>query len=149
MEIILTQDIAKLGFTNDIIVVKDGYARNYLIPKGLAKQATISAKKVMAENLKQRAHKENQIRKEADALAAAIEAIELTIGAKVGTSGKIFGSVNAMQISDALKAQANILVDRKKIDVKGENIKEVGNYTAFVNIHREVKATIKFSVIAE
>ena len=149
MEIILTQDIAKLGFTNDVITVKDGYARNYLIPKGLAKQATTSAKKVLAENLKQRAHKEEKIRKEAEILAQAIEAAELSIGAKVGQSGKIFGSVNAMQISDALKSQANLIVDRKKIDVKGENIKETGSYTAEVKLHRDVKATITFNVVAE
>ena len=149
MEIILTQDIAKLGFANDVITVKDGYARNYLIPKGLAKQATSSAKKVLAENLKQRAHKEEKIRKEAEVLAQAIEAVELNIGAKVGQSGKIFGSVNAMQISDALKSQANLIIDRKKIDVKGENIKETGSYTAEVRLHRDVKATINFNVVAE
>jgi len=149
MEIILTQDIAKLGFTNDVITVKDGYARNYLIPKGLAKQATTSAKKVLAENLKQRAHKEEKIRKEAEILAQAIEAAELSIGAKVGQSGKIFGSVNAMQISDALKSQANLIIDRKKIDVKGENIKETGSYTAVVKLHRDVMATINFNVVAE
>lgn len=149
MEIILTQDIAKLGFANDVITVKDGYARNYLIPNGLAKQATSSAKKILAENLKQRAHKEEKIRKEAEVLAQAIEAAELSIGAKVGQSGKIFGSVNAMQISDALKSQANLIVDRKKINVKGENIKEIGAYTAEVNLHRDVKATINFNVIAE
>lgn len=149
MEIILTQDIAKLGFANDVITVKDGYARNYLIPKGLAKQATSSAKKILAENLKQRAHKEEKIRKEAEVLAQAIEAVELSIGAKVGQSGKIFGSVNAMQISDALKSQANLIIDRKKINVKGENIKETGSYTAEVSLHREVKATINFNVVAE
>jgi len=149
MEIILTQDIAKLGFANDVITVKDGYARNYLIPKGLAKQATSSAKKVLAENLKQRAHKEEKIKNEALEVAEAIEAVELNIGAKVGQSGKIFGSVNAMQISDALKSQANLIIDRKKIDVKGENIKETGSYTAEVRLHRDVKATINFNVVAE
>ncbi len=149
MEVILTKDMAKLGFANDIITVKDGYARNYLIPKGFAKQATPSAKKVLAENLKQRAHKEEKIRKEAEVLAKAIEGVNLTIGAKVGQSGKIFGSVNAMQISDALKSQHNLIVDRKKINVVGENIKEVGEYTAEANLHRDVKATIKFTVVAE
>lgn len=149
MEVILTQDMAKLGFANDIIEVKNGYARNYLIPKGIAVQATDSAKKVRAENLKQRAHKEEKIKNEAQVLATAIEAVELNIGAKVGQSGKIFGSVNAMQISDALKSQANLIVDRKKIAVKGENIKEVGTYTATANLHREVKVEIKFNVVAE
>jgi large subunit ribosomal protein L9 len=99
--------------------------------------------------MRQRAHKEEKIRKEAEILAQAIEAVELKIGAKVGQSGKIFGSVNAMQISDALKSQHNLIVDRKKIDVKGESIKETGSYSAVVNLHREVKATVKFEVVAE
>jgi large subunit ribosomal protein L9 len=149
MEIILKQDIAKLGFTNDIITVKDGYARNYLIPQGIATQATVSAKKVLAETLKQRAHKESKFLKDAQTLAQAIESIELTIGARVGETGRIFGSVNAMQISDALKAQANLIVDRKKIDINGESIKEIGEYTAVANLHKEVKATIKFKVGGE
>ena len=149
MEIILTQDIAKLGFANDVIKVKNGYANNYLIPKGLAKQATSSAKKILAENLRQRSHKEEKIRKEAEVLAQAIEAAELNIGAKVGQSGKIFGSVNAMQISDALKSQANLTIDRKIIDVKGDNIKEIGSYTAKVKLHRNVTATISFNVVSE
>jgi large subunit ribosomal protein L9 len=149
MEIILTQDIAKLGFTNDIITVKNGYARNYLIPNGLAKQATVPAKKVLAETLKQRAHKENKILKDAQVLAQAIEATPLIITAKVGETGRIFGSVNAMQISDALKAQANLIIDRKKIDINGDNIKEIGDYTAQISLHKEVKATIQFKVVGE
>lgn len=149
MEIILKQDIAKLGFVNDIITVKDGYARNYLIPQGIATQATASAKKVLAETLRQRAHKEEKFLKDAQVLAQAIEAIELTIAARVGETGKIFGSVNAMQISDAIKAQANLVVDRKKIDINGDSIKEIGDYTAIANLHKEVKATIKFKVVGE
>lgn len=149
MEVILTQEIAKLGFTNDIVTVKDGYARNYLIPNGFAKQATESAKKVLAENQRQRAHKEEKIRKDAETLAQAIEAVQLTITAKVGETGKIYGSVNTMQISDALKAQANLTIDRKKIEISGDSIKEAGEYTAEVSLHKEVKATINFKVIGE
>ena len=149
MKIILKQDIAKLGFVNDIIEVKNGYARNYLIPQGFAIQATEQNAKVLNEVLKQKAHKAEKIKTEAEAIAASLEAVSLKIGAKVGTSGKIFGSVNAMQISDALKAQSDIEIDRKKIIVDGENIKEVGEYTATVNIHREVKAEIKFEVVGE
>ncbi|MBN2745396.1 MAG: 50S ribosomal protein L9 [Bacteroidales bacterium] len=149
MEVILKQDIAKLGFTNDIITVKDGYARNYLIPNGLATLATPSAKKVLAENHRQRAHKEEKIRKDAMILAQAIEASELTITARVGESGKIFGSITSQQVSDALKAQANLSIDRKKIEIKGDSIKELGSFTATATLHKEVSATIQFKVVAE
>lgn len=149
MKVILKQDIAKLGFANDIINVKNGFARNYLIPQGYAIQATSQNEKILAEVLKQKAHKAEKIRTEAETLAKAIEAASLTIGAKVGTSGKIFGSVNAMQIADAMKAQAEIEIDRKKIIVDSEKIKEAGEYTATINLHREVKAAIKFTVVAE
>ena len=149
MKIILKQDIANLGYTNDIINVKNGHARNYLIPKGYAIQATSQNEKILAEVLKQKAHKEEKIRTEAETLAKSIEAVSLTIGAKVGTSGKIFGSVNAMQIADALKEQASIDIDRKKIIVDSDKVKQIGEYTATVNLHRNVKASIKFEVIAE
>ena len=149
MKVILKQDIAKLGFINDTINVKDGYARNFLIPRGFAIQATSQNVKILAEVLKQKAHKEEKIRTEAQELATAIEAVKLTVGAKVGTSGKIFGSVNAMQVADALKEQGKIEIDRKKIIVDSDKIKEVGEYTATVNLHREVKATITIEVVAE
>ena len=149
MKIILKQDIAKLGFTNDVIEVKNGYARNYLIPKGYAIQATEQNIKILNEVLKQKAHKAEKIKNDAEAIAAQLEGVSLKIGAKVGTSGKIFGSVNAMQVADALKDQAGIEIDRKKIIVDGENIKEVGEYTATINLHREVKAEIKFEVVGE
>jgi len=149
MKIILKQDIAKLGYINDIINVKNGYARNYLIPKGIAIQATSQNEKILAEVLKQKAHKEEKIRNEAQALATSIEAVSLTIGAKVGTSGKLFGSVNAMQIADALKEQGNIDIDRKKLVVDSDKINGVGEFTATINLHREVKATLKFEVVAE
>ncbi len=149
MRIILKQDIDKLGYINDIINVKNGYARNYLIPKGFAIQATSQNEKILAEVLKQKAHKEEKIRNEAQALATSIEAVSLKIGAKVGTSGKLFGSVNAMQIADALKEQANIEIDRKKLVVDSDKINGVGEFTATINLHREVKASLKFEVIAE
>ncbi len=149
MKIILKQDIAKLGFVNDIINVKNGYARNYLIPQGYAIQATSQNEKILAEVLKQKAHKAEKILNEAQEIAKSIEEVSLTIGAKIGTSGKIFGSVNAMQIADALKSQANIEIDRKKIVVDSDKVKEAGEYTATVNLHREVKASIKFEVVAE
>ena len=149
MKVILKQDVANLGFINDTINVKNGYARNFLIPQGIAIQATEQNAKILAEVLKQKAHKEEKIRTVAQELATAIEAVSLKIGAKVGTSGKIFGSVNAMQVADALKEQGNIEIDRKKIVVDSDKIKEVGEFIAIVNLHREVKAELKIEVIAE
>ena len=149
MKVILKQDIAKLGFANELIVVKNGYARNYLIPQGYAIQGTEQNIKILNEVLKQKAHKAEKIKNDAEAIAASLENVSLKIGAKTGTSGKIFGSVNAMQVADALKEQANIEIDRKKIVVDGENIKEIGEYVAIVNLHREVKGEIKFEVVGE
>jgi large subunit ribosomal protein L9 len=149
MEVILKEDIKKLGYKNDIIKVKDGYARNFLIPKKLAIMATESNKKVIAENVKQKAHKDNRIKDEATVLAEKLKNITVIIGAKVGTSGKIFGSINAIQIADAIKKQFNFEVDRKKITVDGENIKEVGTYTAQIDLHKEVYVVLNFEVIAE
>ncbi|RLD64563.1 MAG: 50S ribosomal protein L9 [Bacteroidetes bacterium] len=149
MKVILKQDIANLGFANDLIEVKSGYARNFLIPQGIAIQGTEQNIKILNEVLKQKSHKAEKIKNDAKAIAASLEAVSLKIGAKTGTSGKIFGSVNAMQIADALKEQANIEIDRKKIVVDGDNIKEVGEFIATVNLHREVKAEIKFEVVGE
>jgi len=149
MKVILKQDIAKLGFANDLIEVKNGYARNYLIPQGYAIQGTEQNIKILNEVLKQKAHKAEKIKNDAEAIAASLEGVSLKIGAKTGTSGKIFGSVNAMQVADALKEQANIEIDRKIIVVDGENIKEIGEYVATVNLHREVKGQIKFEVVGE
>jgi large subunit ribosomal protein L9 len=148
MDIILKQDIPSLGHKDDIITVKDGYARNYLIPKGLAINATPSAKKMHGEILKQRAHKEEQIKKEAEAVAEKMKDLKLTIGAKTSTKGKIFGSVNTIQIAESLK-QEGFEVDRKDITIKEELIKEVGNYTANVKLHKEVMVEIPFEIIAE
>ncbi len=149
MEIILREDVPNLGFKDDIVKVKPGYARNYLIPKGLAILAVSSEKKKLAETIKQRAFKEEKIKKEALALASKIQDVTVKVGAKAGASGKIFGSVNSLQIAEAIKSQFDIEIDRKKIVVDGESVKEVGTYTAKVNLHREVKFDLKFEVIAE
>jgi large subunit ribosomal protein L9 len=149
MEIILKQDVPNLGFKDDIVVVKDGYAANYLIPKGLAILAISSEKKKLAETIKQRAYKEEKVKKEAEKLADKLRDIEVRIGAKTGTSGKIFGSVNALQIAEAIKNQFDIEIDRKKIVVDGESIKELGTYSAKVNLHKEVRFEVKFEVFAE
>jgi len=149
MEVILKQDIQNLGFKDDVVKVKNGYGRNYLIPQGLAVLATETNKKVLAENKRQKAFKEDKIKNEAIALGKALEKVQLKIGAKAGTSGKIFGSVNAIQISQALKEQFNYDIDRKQIHVDGESIKELGQYTAKVRLHKEVSIEIAFEVFGE
>ncbi|MGD0709816.1 MAG: 50S ribosomal protein L9 [Bacteroidales bacterium] len=149
MEVILKQDIHNLGYKNDVIKVKNGYGRNYLIPKGLAITATETNKKIVTETQKQRAFKDEKIKKEAQKIAEGLQNITLKIGAKAGTSGKIFGSVNALQIADAILKQFNYEIDRKKIIVDGDSIKELGTYSAKVNLHKEVKLEVKFEVIAE
>lgn len=148
MEIILKQDVQNLGNKDEIVKVKNGYARNYLIPQGLAVTATESAKKVLAENTKQRAHKEAKIKADAEVIANKLEGVKLTIGAKTSSTGKIFGSVNTIQIAEALAAKG-FDIDRRIISLQEEQIKEVGNYTAEVKLHREVKVKIDFEVIAE
>ena len=145
MEVILIKDVENLGYANDIVNVKPGYANNYLIPQGFAKAATASAKKVLAENLRQRAHKDAKILADAQALAETIANLPLTITVKA-EEGKIFGAVTSADIAEALAAK-EITVDRKAITV--EAIKTVGEYTATVKLHREVKATISLSVVAE
>jgi large subunit ribosomal protein L9 len=149
MEVILKQDIANVGYKDDIITVKNGYGRNYLIPQGLAILATSTNKKVVAENKKQKSYKDDKVKNEALTVAKALEVINLKIGAKSGTSGKIFGSVNAIQISHALKEQFNFDIDRKSIEVDGESIKELGNYKAKIKLHKEVSVEIDFEVFAE
>ena len=147
MELILKQDIKNLGEKDDVVNVKPGYGRNFLIPKGFAAMATISAKKVLAENLKQAAFKQDKIKKDADAIAARLEGVKLTIGAKAGESGKIFGSVNTIQIADALKKEG-FDVDRRRITFEVEP-KFVGEYIANLNLHKEVKVQVPFEVVAE
>ncbi len=149
MEIILKQDVPNLGFKDDLVTVKDGYANNYLIPKGLAILAIPSEKKKLAETFRQRAFKEEKVKKEADKLAEKLQDIDVKIGAKVGASGKIFGSVNALQIAEAIKNQYDLEIDRKKIMVDGDAIKELGQYTAKINLHKEVRIDLKFEVVGE
>ena len=149
MEVILKEDIPGVGYKNDLVSVKNGYARNYLIPEGLAVLATESAKKVYAEDKKQKAHKEEKILKEAEELGKALEALKIKIAAKAGTSGKIFGSVNDVQIANAIKEQHSFDIDRKDISVDGESIKELGEYTAKIKLHKEVTVELKFEVYAE
>jgi large subunit ribosomal protein L9 len=150
MEIILKQDVEKLGHKDDVVIVKNGYANNYLIPKGYAIQATSSAKKVHAENMKQRAHKEQKFRNDANELAVKLEAMDtIQIGAKTSTTGKIFGSVNNIQIAEVL-ASKGVEVERKNISILGENnLKEVGIYEADIKIYRDIHAKIKFEVVSE
>jgi large subunit ribosomal protein L9 len=147
MEIILKTDIAGLGYKNDIVSVKPGYGRNYLIPQGFATLATSSAKKVLAENIKQAAHKAEKIKKDAEELAAAIGEMMLEIPAKVGESGRIFGRVTTTQISDMLKSKG-FDIDRKKIAIESE-VKNLGDYSAMLDLHKEVKHKVAFRVIAE
>jgi large subunit ribosomal protein L9 len=148
MEIILKQDIPSLGHKDDLIIVKNGYARNYLIPQGFAIAATESAKKVHAENVRQRAHKEEKIKIDAEDYAKKLEGLSLTIGAKTSTTGKIFGSVNTIQIAESL-VEKGFDIDRKNITIKEEHVKEVGSYTAEIKLHRDVKVSIQFEVVAE
>ena len=147
MEIILTQDVKNLGDKDDVVSVKPGYGRNFLIPKGYGILATVSARKVLAENLKQAQFKQEKIRKDADAIAARLEGVKLNIGAKAGESGKIFGAINTIQIADALKKEG-FEVDRRRITLDQEP-KFVGDYIANINLHKEVKVQVPFSVVAE
>ena len=146
MEIILLTDIANLGHKDDIVDVKQGYGRNYLIPQGYAILATPSARKVVAENLRQRAHKEAKLKAEAEEIAAQLAEVKLTIGAKTSSTGKIFGSVNSIMISESLK-EKGFDIDRKKIVLK--DVKEIGTYTALIKLHREVKVDLEFEVVSE
>jgi len=149
MEIILKQDISGLGYKNDLVAVKDGFARNYLIPKKMAIIATESSKKQLAEVKKQQAYKEDKIRKEAEAIVSKLEGTQLTIGVKASTLGKIFGSVNNIMIADAIKEQKKVEIDRKKIEIVGDGIKEVGQYKAIVKLHKEISVEVVLDVKAE
>ena len=146
MEIILKEDVINLGYKNDIVKVKDGYGRNYLIPQGKAVIATESAKKILAENERQRAHKLAKIKADAEAQAAKLNGVKVTISAKVNEDGTIFGGVGAAQVAEALAAKG-FEVDRKTI--VAETVKAVGEYTATINLHKEVKAEVAFEVVAE
>jgi large subunit ribosomal protein L9 len=148
MEVILKQDMDNLGYADEIVKVRPGYARNFLIPNGLATIATESNRKMLAETQKQRAHKAQKIKGDAESVAKQLEALTLKIGAKVGESGKIYGSVTALQIADAL-AKHDVVIDRKKIHLDTDHIKTLGAYTATVNLHKDIKAKVNFEVIAE
>ena len=148
MEIILVQDVERLGNADDIITVKDGYARNYLIPQKKAIVATPSAKKILAENIKQRAHKESKLRDEAQAIAEKLANKKVKIGAKVSTSGKIFGSVNTIQLAEAINKKG-FEIDRKQIKLPGDSIKEVGTYTAIIKLYKDVIVNLDFDVVGE
>lgn len=146
MEIILKEDVINLGYKNDIVKVKDGYGRNYLIPQGLAVIATESAKKVVAENERQRAHKLAKIKGDAETIAAKLAGVSLTINVKVSESGTVFGGVGNAQVAEALAAKG-FDIDRKAIVV--DTVKAVGSYVAVVKLHKDVKAEIPFEVVAE
>ena len=148
MNVILKQDMPNLGHKDDIVTVKNGYARTYLIPKGYAINATAQNKKVHEEILRQRAHKEEQLKEAAMQLAEELKKVSLTIGAKTSTKGKIFGSVNTIQISEAL-TEKGFDVERKNISIKDDLIKEIGSYSATVKLHREVLVDIPFEIISE
>ncbi|MCH1478650.1 MAG: 50S ribosomal protein L9 [Crocinitomicaceae bacterium] len=148
MEVILKKNVSKLGYTNDIVKVKPGYGRNFLIPQGYAVLATASAKKAHAEVLKQKSHKEEKLLSEAQGIAEKIGNLEISIATKAGDKGKIFGSINTIQLSDALK-KAGFEIDRKSLKIKEEPIKELGSYEAEVNLYKGVIQTLKFEVVEE
>ena len=147
MKIILKENVPSLGYKDDVVEVKDGYGRNYLIPQGLAIIASEAALKRRAEDQRQRAHKLEKIKADAEAAAAALEGVKLTIGAKTSSKGTIFGSVNALQIAEALEKLGHV-VDRKIIEIK-DPVKEVGIYKAIIRFHKDVVKDIEFEVIAE
>lgn len=147
MQVILKEDVANLGFKDEVVTVKDGYGRNYLIPNKLAVIASKSAIKMIEENHRQRAHKLEKIKADAEAIASSLEGVSLTIGAKTSSTGTIFGSVTNIQIAEELNKKG-FDIDRKKILIKG-GVKEVGNYVATIKLHKEVSADIPFKVVAE
>lgn len=148
MEIILLQDVNKLGQKDDMVSVKKGYARNFLIPQGYAIAVTSSARKMHAENLRQRAHKEEKIKIAAQEIAEKLADVKIVVGAKTSTSGKIFGSVNTIQIAESLK-EKGFDIDRKNITLPEDQVKEVGNYKAVIKLHRDVNVEIDFEIKGE
>jgi len=148
MEVILKKNVDNLGYANEMVTVKPGFGRNFLIPQGYAILATASAKKAHAEIMKQKSHKDSKILAEAEALGKKVEATSVKIVTKAGEKGKIFGSVNTIQLSEALKAEG-IEIDRKSLKIKDEPIREVGSYEATANLHKEVQASFTFEVVGE
>ncbi|MBU2554016.1 MAG: 50S ribosomal protein L9 [Bacteroidetes bacterium] len=149
MEVILKQDVNGVGYKYDLITVKNGFGRNYLIPKGLAVLADKSEKKALAEIKKQQAFKEEKILKEVGSVAELLKGLELTIGTKAAATGKIFGSVNSIIIANAIKEAKNIEIDRKKIMLDDDHIKEIGEYTAVVKLHKGIQVQIILNIVAE
>lgn len=147
MEVILKQDIKSLGYKDDVVRVKDGYGRNYLIPKGFAVLATESNRKILAENIRQAQFKQDRIKNDAEAIAAGLQNVSVSIGAKAGETGKIFGAVNTIQFAEALK-KLGFDVDRKRITFETD-VKFLGSYVANLNLHKEVKIQVPFEVVAE
>jgi large subunit ribosomal protein L9 len=148
MEVILKKNVDNLGYANEIVTVKPGYGRNFLIPQGYGVLATASAKKAHAEIMKQKSHKESKLLVQAQELGAKIEATSVKIVTKVGEKGKIFGSVNTVQLAEALKAEG-IDIDRKSLKIKEEPVREIGSYEAIANLHKDVKSTFTFEVAGE
>lgn len=148
MDVILKQDVPKLGSKDDLVTVKNGYGRNYLIPNGLAILATESAKKIHSENVKQRAFKEEKLKQEAEATMEKLKNKVIKVGAKISSTGKIFGSVNTIQIAEAINKKG-FNIDRKSILIDDEHIKEVGKYRATLKLHKEVQFEIDFEVVGE
>lgn len=148
MEVILKKNVDKLGYANEVVTVKPGYGRNFLIPQGYAVLATASAKKAHEEVMRQKSHKEAKMLAEAQEMAAKIAEVTLTIATKAGENGKIFGSVNTVQLADALRKEG-YEVDRKSLKIKDEPIKEVGSYEAEANLYKGVKQVFKFEVVSE
>lgn len=148
MDVILKKNVDNLGYTNEVVSVKPGYGRNFLIPQGYAVLATASAKKAHEEIMKQKSHKDSKILAEAQELATKLEGTSVKIVTKVGEKGKIFGSVNTLQLSEALKAEG-VEIDRKSLKIKEEPIREIGTYEASANLHKDVKATFSFEVVGE
>ena len=147
MELILKHDVEGLGFKDDVVTVKNGYGRNFLIPGGKAILATVSARKVLAENLKQRAFKEKKIVDEAKAIAEALKALDIKISAKVGSGDKLFGSVNNIDLAASLEKEGQS-IDKKFINVTGGNVKRLGKYNAIIRLHRDVAVDLPFEIIA-
>ncbi|MFK7899469.1 MAG: 50S ribosomal protein L9 [Cyclobacteriaceae bacterium] len=149
MEIILKEHVAGLGYKNDLVNVKPGYGRNYLIPQGVAILANSTNKKVHAEDLKQAAHKAEKLKTDAQALATKLETVgAVDIATKVGDNGRIFGAITALQVSDALKNKG-YEVDRRRISLKDKNIKEIGEYEAVLDLHKEIRPTITIKIVSE
>ena len=148
MEIILTQDVDNLGSKYDLVKVRPGYARNFLIPRGMAEAATVSSRKSLAELIKQRAHKEEKLKKDAEASVVKLKALNIKVAAKTGENGKIFGSVNSIQLAEAIN-KAGVTIERKNIDLKADHIKTIGKYNATIRLHKEVVIELPFEVVSE